>query len=122
MTHPTPITIFDHLTALAKSRRIHPGSGCDAPITGGCGRCHAAITSHDAYYARFAMARCRDCIGNDGFATVDELELFADTETLPCNGCGQPAPPAEESPDGYSFTYHCRSCGTTAHYTMQTVA
>ncbi|MGB6580126.1 MAG: hypothetical protein WBF34_19620 [Streptosporangiaceae bacterium] len=122
MTHPAPITLFDYMSALTSPRDIHPSRGCDAPITGGCERCHAAITPHDAYFARFGTLRCRDCIGTDGFATVTDLELFRQTATLPCSGCGQPVQPAEISPDGTSCTYHCPTCGTTAHYTAPAVA
>jgi hypothetical protein len=122
MTPPIPITLLDYMSALSSSHKIHVGSGWNAVVTRGCERCHTAITPHDAYFARFGLLRCRDCIGTDGFATIADLELFRQTATLPCNGCGQPAPPAEISPDGGSCTYHCRSCGTTARYTMPTVA
>jgi hypothetical protein len=122
MTPPAPITLFGYIAALTIPGPVHPGPACDALIPGGCERCHAAITSHNAYSARFGTVRCRTCIGTDGFATAADLELFRQTGTLPCSGCGQPAPPSQISPDGSSYTYHCHTCGTTARYTMPTVA
>jgi hypothetical protein len=59
MTHPTPITLFDYMSALTSPRDIHPSRGCAAPVTGGCERCHAAITPHDgttAHYTAPAVA------------------------------------------------------------------
>jgi hypothetical protein len=117
MNHPMPLTLFDYMFTLASSQGSLPGPGRDAPVTDGCERCHTAITSHNAYFARFGTLRCRDCIGNDGFATVADLELFRQTGTLPCSVCGHPGAPDEVSPDGASCTYHCRSCGTIAHFT-----
>ena len=122
MQHLTPITLFDYMTALAHATGRQPGPASDDALPGGCERCHATITSYTAYFARFGLPRCRTCIGEDGFATVFELDLFRQTGELPCSGCGQPAPPAEISPDGTSCTYHYPGCGTTAPYTWTTAA
>jgi hypothetical protein len=116
MQHPTPITLSDYMTALAHAMGRPPGPVSDDPLTGGCERCHATITSSTAYFARFGLLRCRDCIGDDGFATALELDLFRQTGELPCPGCRQSIPPARISPDGTSCTYHCPACGTIAHY------
>jgi hypothetical protein len=121
MTHPAPITLFDYICALASTTEPHHGPSCDAAVPGGCERCHAALTSHTAYFARFGLVRCPDCIGNDGFATVADLELFRQTATLRCSGCSQLIPPARISPDG-TYTYYCRACGTIARFSMATVA
>ena len=121
MTHPTRITFFDYMSVLADGQDIHPSSRCDAPLTGGCEQCQATITSHDAYFARFGTLRCVSCIGDDGFTTVADLELFRQTGMLPCTGCRHPVQPSEVSPDGATCTYTCGTCGTTAHYTMPTV-
>jgi hypothetical protein len=119
VNHPIPVTLSDYLSALAASAsESHPGRGRDAAIPGGCERCHTAITSHTAHFARFGTLRCADCIGDDGFATVADLELFRRTGTLPCSGCGQLAQPSQVSPDGLSATYQCRACGTSAHFTI----
>jgi hypothetical protein len=83
-----PITLFDYMSALASGQDIHPSSRCDALLSSGCEQCHAVITSHNAYFARFGTLRCAHCIGDDGFATVADLELFRQTATLPCSGCG----------------------------------
>ena len=122
MQHPTPITLFDYISALAIARGQQPGPVSDDPLSGGCERCHATITRYTAYFARFGLPRCRTCIDNDGFATALDLDLFRQTGELPCSGCGQSIPPAEISPDGTSCTYHCHTCGTTARYTTTTLA
>ena len=124
MNHPIPIliTLLDYLSELTSASGTDFGPICDVPVPVGCERCHAAITSHNAYFARFGTLRCANCIGDDGFATALELDLFRQTGELPCSGCGQPAPPAEISPDGTSCTYHYPGCGTTAPYTWTTAA
>ena len=116
MPHSVPITLFDYMTALAHATGQPPGPVSDDPLTGGCERCHATVTSQTAYFARFGLLRCRDCIGDDGFATVYDLDLFRQTGELLCQGCGQLIPPARISPDGTSCTHHCPACGTIAHY------
>jgi hypothetical protein len=122
MQYPTPITLFDYISALATASGKQPGPVSDDPLPGGCDRCHATITSYNAYFARFGLPRCRDCIGDDGFATARDLDLFRQTGELSCSGCGQPVQPARISPDGTSYSYHCPACGMIAHYTRTTVA
>jgi len=121
MNHPMPITLSDYISELASSSGSHLDPGHDASIPGGCERCHTAITSHNAYFARFGTLRCADCIDDDGFATVADLELFRQTGTLPCSGCGHPVQPSQVSPDGLSRIYQCRACGTSAHFTTTQV-
>jgi hypothetical protein len=120
MTHPVPITLFDYICALARTGANFL-AGADAPVPGGCDRCHTALTPRNAYFARFGRVRCPGCIGTDGFASIADLELFRHTGTLRCAGCGQLITPARIGPDGTS-AYSCRPCGTTSHYTMPTVA
>jgi hypothetical protein len=116
MPHPAPITHADYIAALDTDTGKPPRAISDDPLPGGCQRCHATITSRTAYPARFALPRCRDCIGGDGFATAYDLDLFRQTGDLPCPGCGLPLRPARISPDGTSCSYHCPACGTTARY------
>jgi len=117
-SHPAPITLADYITALDKDTGQPPRPVSDDPLTDGCQRCHATITSSTAYFARFGLLRCRDCIGDDGFATVYDLDLFRQTGELSCAGCGQPAFPSQISPDGISASYYCLTCGTTVRYTL----
>jgi hypothetical protein len=120
MPRPAPITLADYIAALHRDagEPLRPVS--DDLLTSGCERCHATITSSTAYFARFGLFRCRGCIGDDGFATVYDLDRFRQTAELPCSGCGQHDQPVWISPDGTSCCYRCPACGTTARYTMTT--
>ena len=118
MPHPAPITLADYISALDNDTGKTPRPIGDDPLSGGCQRCHSTITSRTAYFARFGLFRCLDCIGDDGFATVYDLDLFRETGELSCSGCGQPVRPTEISPDGISCSYHCLTCGTTVRYTL----
>ena len=118
MPCPAPITLADYIAALDNDIGKTPRRVSDEPLTGGCQRCHATLTTGTAYFARFGLLRCRDCIGVDGFATVYDLDRFRQTGELPCAGCGQSVRPTDISPDGISASYHCRTCGTTVRYTL----
>jgi Zn finger protein HypA/HybF involved in hydrogenase expression len=122
MNHPIPIliTLLDYLSELTSASGTDFGPICDVPVPVGCERCHAAITSHNAYFARFGTLRCANCIGDDGFTTVADLKLFAQTGTLPCSECGHPVQPSSASPDGSSSAYQCPACGATARFTIAT--
>lgn len=52
---------------------------CDLPIFGGCQGCEAGIAAYNAYPSRTGYLRCRGCIEDLGWMTVQEaLEaLFA---------------------------------------------
>jgi hypothetical protein len=118
MNYPIMITLLDYLSERTSPSGTGSGPVCDVPVPGGSERCHTAITSHNAYFARFGTLRCADCIGDDGFATVADLELFGQTGTLPCSGCGHPVQPSNVSPDGISSTYQCPACDTTVRFTL----
>ena len=118
MSDPAPVTLADYISALDKDTGKTPPLVSDDPLPDGCQRCHARITSGTAYLARFGLFRCRTRIGGDGFATVDDLDVFRQTGEMPCSGCGQRVRPTGISPDGTSCRYHCLPCGTTVRYTL----
>jgi predicted RNA-binding Zn-ribbon protein involved in translation (DUF1610 family) len=118
MNNHMSITVFDYMSALDSTSQPHLRPLCETPVPGGCQRCHATITPHDAHFVRFGLVCCSDCIGNDGFATVADLERFRQTATLPCPGCGHLLHRSHVSPDGTSHHYRCPACGTTARYTL----
>lgn len=75
--------VTDELTAvsildLAKHRLGRdPVTGADfaeagLAIFGGCEDCGASIAAYNAYPSRTGYWRCEDCIGDLGFATVEE--------------------------------------------------
>lgn len=43
-------------------------------IMGGCERCGASIAAYNAHPSRSGFWRCGDCIGPDGWATVEEAD------------------------------------------------
>jgi hypothetical protein len=54
------------------------------PFFGGCEVCAASIAAYNACPSRTGYLRCaKGCIGDQGFATVDEfLQFEADTDTV----------------------------------------
>lgn len=42
------------------------------PFMGGCGGCGANLAAYNAYPSKSGTLRCHDCIGNGGYATVEE--------------------------------------------------
>ncbi len=81
-TFAWPITIFDYVRAVTGDKAVytvqdHRNAG--VALHGHCEICYALIFSINAYPARSGCCRCWDCIGGDGFATVEEFgaELIA---------------------------------------------
>lgn len=117
----TPITIFDYIQAISEATGSDRSAERDEPLSR-CEICQVALTLSSAYPARFGIVRCRQCIGDDGFATVLELEEFHATGTIGCPGCGTPVLPAAASPDGASCRYQCSACGATARFSIRNPA
>ena len=48
------------------------------PFFGGCVSCAASIACYNAYPSKSGYLKCKDCIGNDGFETVEDAnrEIF----------------------------------------------
>lgn len=75
-----PITILD----VAEARGVQAGpdgsiSGGEfervgLPLFGGCEGCGASIAAYNAYPSKTGYIRCGDCIGDLGFASVEEFE------------------------------------------------
>jgi len=120
MPGASPITILDYAQTVSQAS----GSGdvsfdLDQELSHGCEICPAPLTPSTAYPARFGLLRCSQCIGDDGFATVEELEEFRATGIIGCPQCGTRIPPAEVSPGGRSYRYYCPECGATAQFTLR---
>ena len=74
-----PITILD----VAKARGVKEENGAISgseffrvglQFMGGCARCQASLAAFNAYPSKSGYWKCDECIGDDGFATVDEFE------------------------------------------------
>jgi hypothetical protein len=122
MTHPNLITVADYFAELTNHGGIDVGPVGDDLLPGICEQCRTAITCSTAYPARFGTLRCADCIGQDGFVTIDDLVLFARTGTLPCTRCHHPVQAPPKASDGITRTYQCPACGTTDRYTLTIMA
>jgi hypothetical protein len=86
---PTAITILD----VAKVRLgrqpgdTSPLTGADfnrvdLQILGGCAWCSATLAAYNAYPTHAGFWSCADCLGDDGFETVDAFEAFVAPQTL----------------------------------------
>ena len=75
---------------------------------GGCEGCHATLAAYNAYPSTSGYWRCADCIGQTGFATVEDF-INHDNGTSPDG----PDPPTSDSE-----LARCPACGeldTIAH-------
>jgi hypothetical protein len=70
-----PATILDYVRFVtgkdSPDGEDHWSAG--VAILGGCEICFATIASYNAYPARSGFWRCADCIGDGGYATVEEF-------------------------------------------------
>ena len=44
------------------------------PFFGGCAGCGASIAAYNMYPTNRGYVACKDCVGDHGFATVEEFE------------------------------------------------
>ena len=58
----------DHMTGADFQR-------ANLDILGGCEICAASIAAYNAYPSRSGYWRCADCVGDDGFKTVQEAQI-----------------------------------------------
>jgi hypothetical protein len=71
-----PITIFDYVCAVTGDKPVYTDEdhwNAGVGILGLCEICCMLIVSLNAYPARSGCCRCADCIGDDGFATVEQF-------------------------------------------------
>jgi len=70
-----PVTILDYVCFI--TGKDEPAGedhwNANVGILGGCQICFATIASYNAYPARSGFWRCGGCIGDDGYATVEEF-------------------------------------------------
>ena len=52
------------------------------PLLGGCCRCGACVSAYNAYPSKSGYLKCGDCLGSDGFETVEQAnqEIFEDDD------------------------------------------
>lgn len=83
-----PVTVLD--VALARGAHEVDGTINGAefervglPIFGGCQGCGATIAAYNAYPSRTGYLRCRQCIGELGFATAEAFEAYERAQDAP---------------------------------------
>jgi hypothetical protein len=76
-----PITILDYVKSVAGTKPIYTVEDFTAAgveVLGGCQICGATLAPYNAYPSKSGYWHCADCIGDDGFATVEQ---FTEHET-----------------------------------------
>jgi hypothetical protein len=100
----TPITILDYVEHVVGPQSSYTALDIEAagvPLMGGCEHCAATIAAYNAYPSRSGNWRCADCIGDTGFATVED---FADWDSA-------------RAPDQPDDPISCPSCRTARNVT-----
>jgi hypothetical protein len=109
-----PITILDYIkSALGEKDTYTPDdfSRLGVEFSDGCEHCAATLSGWNAYPSQSGYWRCSDCIGDSGFATVEEfLASLEDPGTgIICPAC-QDAARITEIRD---HAFECGNCGAT---------
>ena len=60
------------------------------PMFGGCSGCQASLAAYNMYPTRTGFVKCKDCVGDIGFATTDAFNAFLETEDEPVAIVGPP--------------------------------
>jgi hypothetical protein len=74
-----PITILDYVKSIVGEKTIYTVedfSSAGVEMLGGCEICGATIAPYNAYPALSGYWRCADCIGDTGFASIEEFMTF----------------------------------------------
>jgi hypothetical protein len=104
-----PITILDYVKSQIGEKDSYPAHdfySVGVDITGGCEICGATLAAYNAYPSTSGYWRCADCIGTDGFTTVEEFST---------SGTG---PDASEPPyDTDTALLNCPACGAVENVT-----
>jgi hypothetical protein len=101
-----PITILDYVKFQIGERDSYSAedfysTGVD--IMGGCQGCAATLAGYNAYPSTSGYWKCADCIGDTGFATVED---FASSDA----NAAHDAPPSDDA--GLAS---CPACGAVEH-------
>jgi hypothetical protein len=78
-----PITILDYVKSKAGEKDSYSAGdfrSYGVEMLGGCEICQATIAAYNAYPSKSGYWRCADCIGSNGFDTVEEF-IKDETET-----------------------------------------
>jgi hypothetical protein len=71
-----PITILDYVKSVVGEKTIYTVedfAGAGVEMIGGCQVCGATLGPYNAYPAKSGYWHCADCIGDDGFTTVEQF-------------------------------------------------
>ena len=76
------ITILDYVKSVVGKKDTYDASDhaeAGVLMLGGCAHCYATIGSYNAYPSTLGVWLCADCIGDRGFATVEEFAGWSAT-------------------------------------------
>lgn len=119
------ITILDYVKTVVGDKDIYTAEDfakAGVEMIGGCQTCAATLAPYNAYPSRSGYWRCADCIGDDGFSTVEDFTNFetgagqnrngsADDTCemlLICPACGA----VENITEIWENTFKCGDCGS----------
>jgi hypothetical protein len=74
-----PITILDYVIAQIGAKDTYTAAdfaSSGVEMLGGCLCCHATLGPYNAYPSKIGYWHCANCIGDQGFATVEEFVVY----------------------------------------------
>jgi len=77
-----PVSILDAAIKMGANQDEHGSiNGSEfnrlgLPIMGGCLHCEATVGAYNAYPSKTGYLMCADCVGDQGFSTVEEFQAF----------------------------------------------
>lgn len=89
-----PITILDYVKSMVGEKPVYSADDFfsnGVAMTGGCGRCYAALGGYNAYPSKSGYCYCADCIGDTGYATAEEFTVELNAcrpRAVTCPSCG----------------------------------
>lgn len=80
-----PLTILDIASAMGAKRdetgaiSMAEFNRLDLPFFAGCEQCAASLAPYNSYPSQSGFIRCKDCIDDYGFATIEEFNAAFDS-------------------------------------------
>lgn len=79
---PAFITLLDYVKSIKGDQETYSYQDhldANVPMLAGCQNCFASLASYNSYPSTPGYVRCADCIGDQGFATIEEFAAWMST-------------------------------------------